>query len=77
MAYYIFKDRLPISMVERSQVLMTTLDSCYEVPSDVVHFLIMSYLISTKDKVAQLLGKVNGTTNLWSSIDLTPYSSLH
>ena len=79
-AHFICKDWLPVYTVEKEgfRELMTTLDPRYELPSR-VHFsktIIPDLYASTKAKVARSLSNVKffaGTTDLWSSVGLTPY----
>ena len=62
--------------------LMKTLDPRYELPS-CVHFsktIIPDLYASTKAKVARSLSNIKffaGTTDLWSSVGLTPHLGIH
>lgn len=78
--YFICKDRQPINIVEKEgfRKLVRALDCRYEIPSR-THFsnsIIPELFMSTKVQVRQQLSKVAyfaGTTDLWSSVGLTPY----
>ena len=81
-AYFFCKDGLPVYTVEKAgfQSMLKTLDSRYEIPSR-AHFsrsVIPDMYASTKKKVAQKIAGVSffaATTDIWSSIGLTPYMS--
>ena len=78
--FFICKDRQPINIVEREgfRKLVRTLDCRYEMPSR-THFsnsIIPELYTTTKASLRQRLRKVSyfaGTTDLWSSVGLTPY----
>ena len=81
-AYFVCKDGLPIYTVEKPgfKALLKTLDSRYELPSR-AHFsrsVIPGLYAATKQKVAQKVACAKyfaATTDMWSSIGLTPYMS--
>ncbi|XP_011408230.1 PREDICTED: zinc finger BED domain-containing protein 1-like [Amphimedon queenslandica] len=81
-ARFLCKDGLPIYTVEKEgfKELIRTLDSRYELPNR-SHFtrnIIPELYSSTKEKVARRLCSVKyfaATTDIWSSIGLTPYIS--
>ncbi len=81
-AYFICKDGLPLYTVEKAGFLslIKRFDKRYEPPSR-AHFsrsIVPDLYASTKQKVAQKLTSIEffaSTTDMWSSIGLTPYMS--